>query len=204
MNPPAHVRLARHGRVLAALVALACLAGCYERTANGTQAIYRAAWWSGPLLTGISLATLLVGWGLYKWSKKPPAAGASLKHQALAMGKTWSWKWGLVLIFMPVVMLTIVVPALYIDKAVLDDDHCEARYGFWFMPTERTLRFQDFREIRHVAVRDQRGRTTCELHCTSISGELQVFPVGDLMGCVVPELLARAKARGVTVVDEVP
>jgi hypothetical protein len=47
-------------------------------------------------------------------------------------------------------------------------------------------------------------RTKYELRCRSAAGQLTVVPAGDLIRNTVPELLDRARAKGVSVVNEVP
>ncbi len=172
-QPPA---VQRHAILVAALM-LCFLAGCYEHVSRGNESIYRFEWWLGPAIIAGGILAVPVSWFLRKW------------------------KWGFVLLVMGPILLVIVAPSLYSDRVLIDDDRFEARYGFWFSPTIQQVRFADLREIRYVAVRVHRGRTDYELHCVNDAGKVDVVPAGDLVINAVPEILARAKARGVRIVE---
>ncbi len=165
-----------------AALALCSVAGCYEHVSNGNESIYRFVWWLGPLIIAGGILAIPAGWFLRRWSAK----------------------WGFVLMVMAPVLLVIVAPAMYSDRVVIDNEHFEARYGFWFSPSVHNLRFEDLQEIQYVAVPGSRGSTNYELHCLSKAGQLSVVHAGDLVRNTVPEILERAKAKGVRVVGEVP
>jgi hypothetical protein len=165
--------------VLAAL-SLCFLAGCYERVSHGNESIYRFVWWLGPVIIAAGLLGIPLGWLLRKWSPR----------------------WGFVLMVMGPVLLLIIAPAMYSDYVVIDDEHFEAQYGFWFAPSVHNLRFGDLREIRYVAVPGSRGSTYYELRCLSKTGRETVVDAGDLVRNTVPEILTRARARGVLVMDQ--
>jgi hypothetical protein len=167
---------------IVAVFSICLIAGCYERTTNGATSIYQFAWWLGPAVIGGGILCVPAGWLL-----RPSVP-----------------KWGWVLMVMGPLLLILVAPAMYSDRVVIDDEHFEARFGFWFSPTMHNLRFQDLRVIQYVAVAGTRGRTKYELHCLSASGQSTVVPAGDLVRETVPEILERAKAKGVQVVDLVP
>jgi hypothetical protein len=174
------VRPVRGVRVLVGVLVLCLLCGCYERVVHGNQSIYRFAWWIGPLVIAAAFVALPLGWILRRWSKK----------------------YGFVLMALSPVALVIVAPAMYSDYVLIDDEHFEARYGFWFHPNEQKLRFQDLREVQYVPLRDNRGRIKYELHCIAKSGQMTVVPAGDLVKNTVPEILERARARGVVIVNQ--
>src|SRR5688572_12914554 len=99
---------------LVALMSIGLLvAGCYERVARGQESIYRFAWWLGPLVIIAGIAAFPAGWFLRKLSAK----------------------WGFVLMFMAPFVLFFTAPAMYSDRVLIDDEHFEARFGFWFSPT---------------------------------------------------------------------
>jgi hypothetical protein len=98
-------------------------------------------------------------------------------------------------------LLLLIAPSLYSDRVVIDDEHFEARYGFWFAPSVHDVRFDDLRAVQHATVTNDRGRKNRELHCLHKSGAMTVIPCGDLVRNTVPEILDRAKARGVAVVE---
>ena len=175
-------RSARIFLVLCGALLLCLLAGCYERVTDGNQTIYRFASWLGPVIITIGVVCLPLGWFLRGWNS------------------TWGW----VLMIMGPLLVAFIAPAMYSDRVLIDDEHFEARYGAWFDPSVHNLRFQDLREIRYVGVADHRGRTKHEMHCIAKTGQATVVHSGDLVKFTVPEILARAKARGVVVVNQGP
>lgn len=173
---------ARGMAVLAGVLALGLVAGCYERVSDGNQSVYRFAWWIGPTVIGAGILGIPLGWFLRKASAK----------------------WGVALMILGPILLGIVAPAMYSDRVVVDDEHFEATYGFWFSPSVHNLQFRDLREIRYVAVPGRKGRTNYELHCATHSGAVTVVHAGNLVKNTVPEILARARARGVIITGETP
>jgi hypothetical protein len=174
----------RTGRAIAAfagLLSLCLVCGCYERAAQGNQSVYRFAWWLGPIVIGGGILSVPIGWLL----------------------RTWSKKWGFAILCLGPVMLAIVAPAMYSDRVVIDDDHFEAKYGLWFSPTQQSVRFRDLNEIRYVGIPGRRGRMNYELRCMTPAGQVIVVPAGDLVRQTVPEILQKARARRLAVVNEV-
>ncbi|MGC8642741.1 MAG: hypothetical protein ACP5XB_23020 [Isosphaeraceae bacterium] len=149
---------------------------------RGDQAVYRFAWWLGPAVIAGGILAEPVGWYLRKVNRK----------------------WGFVLMVMGPVLLVAVAPAMYSDRVAVDKEHFEAKYGLWFRPTEKSVRFDDLREIRLVGVKGNRGRINYELRCFTKTGETRIVPAGDLLKNTVPEILERAKAKGVNVAIEEP
>jgi hypothetical protein len=182
MNSCFCTRPAKRLAALAGLLALCLVAGCYERVTDGNASVYRFAWWLGPAVIAGGILGVPVGWVLRKVLPR----------------------WGLALMVLSPFLLILVAPAMYSDRVVVDDEHFEARYGFWFSPTVHNLRFRDLRQIQYVGVPGSRGRTKYELHCVTSAGQATVVSAGDLVRQTVPEILARAKASGVVVVNQVP
>ena len=94
-------------------------------------------------------------------------------------------------------------PMLASDRVACDADHFEARYGFWWSPSEFNIRFADLREIRWVTKEGwSRGRKTYSnfLDCVLKSGPTQQVSVGTVMKEAVDEILSRARAHGVPVI----
>lgn len=168
--------------LLAASLALCLVPGCHELVSQGDQSTYRFAWWLGPAVIVAGLLGIPLGWVLRKWNVKL----------------------GFALMVLGPVLLVVVAPAMYNDRVVVDNEHFEARYGFWFAPTVHNLRFRDLREIRYVAVPADNGRTNNELHCLTAAGELRVVHAGNLVVKCVPEIMERARAAGIPVVNQVP
>jgi hypothetical protein len=151
--------------------------GCYEQSVRGDQSVYGFAWWVGVGVIVGSLIAVPLGWVI----------------------RRWSGRWSFVLIVMGPLLLVFVAPAMFLDKVVVDREHFEARYGFWFSPTRHNLRFDDMRELRYVETRDRKNRVKYELHCVMKAGDTRVVHVGDLVQFAVPEILERAKAKQVPV-----
>jgi hypothetical protein len=159
-------------------LALLTTSGCYERVARGDQSVYQFAWWMGPAVIAGGILGVPAGWFLRRVNER----------------------WGFVLMVLGPVLLILVAPAMFSDRVVVDPDHFEARYGIWFRPSVHSIRFDDLREIRYVKVKGARGRTDYQLNCITKAGETRVVHAGDLVRNTVPEILARAKAKGVPVV----
>lgn len=71
-------------------------------------------------------------------------------------------------------------------------------------PSRHNIQFTDLSQIQLVSKTrmTRRGRKTdYELHCFNKAGSMEVVPVGTLMEEAGPEILRRAAARGVTIVD---
>jgi hypothetical protein len=167
--------------VLSALMLLTA-SGCYERTTQGDQAIYHFAWWLGPAVIVGAILAVPAGWALRKVSER----------------------FGFALMILGPVLLVMVAPAMFSDRVVVDKDHFEARYGIWFSPSVHSIRFDDLREIRYVKTRGARGRTNWQLHCITKGGETRAVSAGDLVRQTVPEILDRARAKGLQVTTDEP
>ena len=174
-------RPARGIIVCLGLLALCLVSGCYERVAQGNQATYRFAWWLGPAGIAGDILSVAVGWFVRSWNKR----------------------WGFGLMCLGPVLLVMVILPMYSDRVLIDDEHFEAKYGLWFSPTQQNIRFQDLLEIRYVGVPGNRGRMNYKLRCMNREGQVIVVPAGDLVRQTVPEILERARGRGIAVVTEV-
>lgn len=166
-----------------ALALVLFVPGCYEKEVRGNESVFKFAGWLGPLLIVGGIAAIPAGW--------------LIRRQSFRLGFV-------IMILAPVVLL-IAAPAMYNDRVLIDDQHFEARYGFWFNPTEHNIRFMDLSKIQYVSVHrgGRRGGTKYELHCINKSGNDTVVAAGDLLRNAVPEILARAAASGVVVVNQV-
>jgi hypothetical protein len=180
MNCHVHSNRARGVLILVGLLALCFVSGCYERVSLGNQSLYHFAWWLGPAVIAAGILAVPIGWFVRKQNGR----------------------WGFVLMVMGPVLLIIAAPAMYSDRVLIDEEHFETRYGFWFSPTVQNIRFDDLQAIRYVAVRARRGRTNYELRCTRKSGGEATVHAGDLVKNAVPEILTRAKAKGIVVLDQ--
>jgi hypothetical protein len=162
--------------VLITAILLCFLAGCYEHETSGNESIYRFAWWLGPVILVSGILTTLIGWCFRRR------------------------KWGLAALIVGPLYVLLMTPAMYNDYVLIDDDHFEQRSGLWMSPTVHNVRFDELQEIRYVVDTDARGRRQDELRCMTTAGTLVVVNVGNLVKKIVPEIFARAKAKGVRVV----
>jgi hypothetical protein len=159
-----------------------CLAGCYERSVEGAASVYSFADWVRVLAIVVGLAGVPAGWLLRRWGDRL----------------------GFVLMGLSPILLIIVVPGLFMDRVVVDAEHFEARYGFWFAPSDHRVRFDDLQLMRYVRVEDSRGRGSYQLECQTRQGDVVTVHAGDLVSKAVPEILDRARARGVPVAGPAP
>ncbi len=169
-------------RLAASLVlpALLFFSGCYERVEKGDQPVYHFAWWMGPAIIAGAIAALPAGWFLRSVNKRM----------------------GYGLLFLGPFLLVAVVPAMYSNRVVVDDQHFECSYGMWFSPTVHSIRFDSLREIHIARVRGARGKVNVHLNCLTRSGETQTVHAGDLVKQALDEILERAAAHGVRVTED--
>lgn len=170
-------------RMAAMAVLVVCsLAGCIEQTTRGNESVYLFAWWVGPTLIVGGILGIPAGWFLRQWNQKL----------------------GVALLIIGPVLLLVFAPNIYNDRVLIDDEHFEARYGFWFSPSNHNIRFDDLNSIQYVEVLGRRGRKKYELHCHHKAGSTTIVSAGDLVRPSVQEILARAKAKGVLTLIEFP
>ena len=152
---------------------LCLLSGCCEHTTDGSVSIYKFAGWMGPTVIIGGILSITIAFLIRK---------STIRFAVI----------GLIAI-----LLIVVAPAMYNDRVELDDEHFEARYGFWFNPKEVNLRFEDLKSIRRVKTRSLRGTVGWELHCTSKSDQKTVLHLGDLVQFAAEEIMEKARAKGV-------
>jgi hypothetical protein len=159
---------------------LCSLSGCYEHVTHGNESTYHFAWWLGILVIAGGLAVMPLGWLLRKWV----------------------WRAGMTVMCMGPFLIVLIAPSMFTDHVTVDNKHFEARYGIWFTPSVIDVQFADLQKIRYVPVRDSNDKIKYELHCMKRAGGDTVLPIGDLVKFTLPELLEKAKAAGVEIVDE--
>jgi hypothetical protein len=162
-------------------VGLLAASGCITRESLGDEVVYSFPTWMVVLTVVAGVAAVPVGWLV---TRKNRLAG-----------------WMVMVLGPPAAGLF--APMLASDRVAFDADHFEARYGFWWSPSEFNIRFADVQEIRWVTKEgSSRGRQTYShfLDCVMKSGRTQQVSVGTVMQEAVDEILARARARGVPVI----
>lgn len=165
--------------LLLAFLTLVLVPGCYELSIQGNTSVYHFASWLGPTVIILGLLGIPAGWLLSRWIAK----------------------WGYTMSVVCVVALIIVAPAMYCDEVVIDDDHFEAKYGFWFNPSKHDVTFGDLQEIRYVERVDNRNKTQIDLECVRQNGSVDRVHAGDLVIKAVPEILRRARQKGVPITE---
>ena len=169
---------------LAAILLLG-LGGCVKEDVNGSTITVTNELWVplASLVGGIAAAP--AGWLLRKKSAR--------------------FGWGL-LIMSPLVVFGI-VPSLYLDRAVVDDDHFSLRTGIWGMTAVHDVKFADLNRIRLISEestgRRGRKRTDYYLLCERKDGTTAKVPLGNKVAeTAAPRLIERAQALNVPIVDE--
>lgn len=164
-------------RVLRLGFAAACLflAGCYERVQNGDETIYHFAWWTGIMVIVGGIAGFCLGLALRR------------------IRMAW------VLIIACPILLVIVAPAMFFDRVTIDQNHFTARYGFWFAPHVKDVRFGDVQSVQIVEKRDAENRASYEMQFRMKSGAVEVLPLGTLVQNARDEIVSVARSHNIPV-----
>jgi hypothetical protein len=91
------------------------------------------------------------------------------------------------------------VPALYNERVVVDDDHIECTSG-WISTTTKSVRFSDLHDI---TIRSEQRITRFGLReghhftCHIKGGGYEEFAVTGMMLKVTPQIVANAQKKGV-------
>lgn len=182
------LRLEKTRGYIGCLILLALLilvtGGCVKESADGDQSIFRFAPWLIATALGITIAVMIIGW----WVRKRINIGLGM-------------------VILGVICLLVVIPSLVSERVVLNDNGFRLVTGFWFSRTRMAVEFDDTICItvteKARAQRRAASRKDVNLVCNAKKDDRdQVVPVGDLMKRALPEILARAKAAGVEIVDQ--
>jgi hypothetical protein len=175
-------------RPAAFAAAAPCLAlcGCVSETPTGTGSTFKFEWWIPTLITVVALLGLIAGVLMIK------------------RRKGGGWVFALAGVFG-----LIFGTGMFMDRAVVDDDHLDLHTGIIFTPTKHTVRFDDVVAIVGTAEEKagRRGRTTTSyyLNFQLKSGGVQKVPLGDLMkNGAAAKVLAVAQKRGIPVAGIFP
>jgi hypothetical protein len=168
--------LARCGAI--ALVAM--LAGCVKEDVRGDTSVFSFEGWVMGLVIVGGLVAAPLGLAI---RKKIPRLG-----WALIIGGP--------------ILLVLIGPGVVLDKATVDRDHFEARYGMWFAPSQVNVKFDDLTSMHLSAVTKgfgRRRRTERSMDLTYKSGQTRRVPLGDMLRYVAPRIAERAQEQGVAV-----
>jgi hypothetical protein len=179
------------GLVLAVLV-LGAASGCIQQKVHGDTITFAYETWVAAAGVLGAVAAGVVGWFLSDFGT----------------GSVWSYyslkRTGWTLLIGAPVAVTALVPAVFTNYVTVDDYHFEVRNGWWWSNEKHSLRFDQLQQI-DIAQQQHRTRhgttTTYFFDCVLHSGGHEKVQLDPLMTEAVAEILKRAKARGVDVVD---
>lgn len=155
------------------------LSGCYEKTVEGSQTIYKFESWIAPTEIVVFSLVVLISYFLRRRLRYLSYLGIGL---------------GLFFLF--------ILPGSALqDRVIVDDQHFDATYGFWFYPSHHNIQYKDLEEVHYTFTLKRQNLRHYEMRITRKSGEKEVVPVGDLMLEAAQDILDRAQAQGVRVLD---
>lgn len=163
------------------LVALST-AGCTQESSQGAATVFNYQWWVSPV-------AILVGVGVAVWGWMQRATGWRA-YMTLAVG----------------VLATVTFcPFGWFDKVSIDNEHFEARWGFWCFPSTHKIAFNDVNGVTLTAKKStsRRGRrTSYSLVFQLKSGApVEVATGNSLMDAASEKLVATLQAKGITILD---
>jgi hypothetical protein len=163
-----------------AVALVAMLAGCVKEDVRGDTSVFSFESWVAGLVIVGGLAAAPLGFAI---RRKIPRLG---------------W----VLMIAGPILLVMVGPGMFLDKATVDKDHFEAQYGMWFAPSHVNVKFDDLQSIHFSAETKgfgRRRRTERNMDMTFKSGQSQRVSMGDLLRHVWRRIAERAQEKGVAV-----
>jgi hypothetical protein len=180
---PYMLRGSRISLILALILGAMFPIGCVARHVEGDTTTYTTEPW---VIVIVELAAFSAG-----------VAGWYIRRKR---------KWlGYIVIGAGVLVLCTTVPGLALSRTTVDRDHVEWNRGF----KHYSFRIDELAEIRHTVEEIPIGKTIRDVHYldfTMKSGEkthIQVEPDSDrFLQDAIPEIMMRAKERGVTCLDD--
>jgi len=177
----------RPASCLALVGFLALCTGCTEVSRNDGSTTYSYALWAPTVVIFGLIGAFILGLVLRRHSLK--------------------WGWGLI-ILSPLALI-VLAPGMFMSNVVVNNLGFRLKTGFWFSPTEHSVRFADLKSIEHAeeVSTGRRGRKNHSYYllCNDKAGSTEKMPTGDLMreGAAI-EIVSCAKDQGVLFVDRVP
>jgi hypothetical protein len=173
---------------IAVALSLCLLAGCIEKTTHGSETVYSYSLWTGAPLALMGLSSVAVALFILHVDSR-------IVLLCMCLGSA---------------LVIFSSPGIYTDTVVVDDDHFVASYGTFFDPTVQDIRFDDVAEMKFVAEvyssrRGPRYNGRYKLFCTMKSGDSYIVRVGEpeeLTMQAIPEILAKARGKGITVIKQ--
>lgn len=176
--------MSRRGMSLCLIALLAVvMTGCTQKEAAATGGVICSyQWWVGPV--GVLVGVAAIAWG---WVNR-------------------SGGWRNVMFLVAATLATVSFsPFGFFDRAIVDKDHLETRWGFWCFPTTHHIRFDDVTGVRLISETNhsRRGRrTSYHLMFQLKSGQSEkVTADNSLMQEIADDLIAAIRQRPITFVD---
>lgn len=155
------------------------VAGCYQKEVNGRASIY--GFDTFTIIIAVMLVAGALAYSLARF-RKGHRLDLIIGVGALAMG-----------IF--------ILPGVTQDYVKVDDDHFECRYGLWWEPSRFNIAFDELQSLQVRSEKRRRGRGLY-LDCRMKRGPTQSISLGDLTRRAFPEIVERARAKGIPVYGE--
>jgi hypothetical protein len=167
------------------LPAVALLGGCVRETTEGSTRIFQHEWWV-PLLTLLGgVAATVIGWFL--------------------RGRFARIAWPMILVG-PFLAIGL-APALFRDRAAVDDSGMSVRVGIWAFSAPLEVKYDDLAQVRLIKEEStgRRGRknTSYCMLCEKTSGEPAKVPLGNQVAeAAAPVFLEAVQQRGIPIANE--
>ena len=167
------------------LVAVALLGGCVRETTDGSARVFQNEWWV-PLLTLVGgIAATVVGW--------------------LLRARFARYAWPMILVG-PFIAIGL-APALFLDRAAVDDSGISVRVGLWAFSPPLEVKYDDLTQVRLIKEesRGRRGRKNVNyfMLCEKKSGEPAKVPLANKVAeAAAPLFLEGVNQRGIPITNE--
>jgi hypothetical protein len=170
----------RFGMLVLAVLVLGAGSGCVSQRIDGGTTIYTFGWWIAPAIILAGVVAAAAGWFLCEYDKR------------LGYG---------LLVGVPLALL-LFIPALFVNRVTVDDNHFEVTNGWWWSPNRHSIHFDDLEKIdlyEHEH-RTRRGTSTSyHIDCLYKSGKHERVNLDLLMQEAAFEIFDRAEQHGVIV-----
>jgi hypothetical protein len=150
------------------------LSGCYGRTTRGDATVYACTAWA--LILSIAAGVIAVPAGIWVARTYPDYS---------PVGWTMATAGPLAVVLLG--------PTLAQEHVLVDARHFEYHGGVWFARKHHVVGYDEMARLRRVKEERKGARMLIEKK----SGAVEDLPLGDLMRRAAPEIVERARKRGV-------
>lgn len=167
------------------LVAVSLLGGCIRETTEGSTRVFQNELWVPILTFAGGIAATVVGW--------------------LLRTRFARFAWPMILAG-PFVAIGL-APALFLDRAAVDDSGLSVRVGIWAFSPALEVKYDDLAQVRLIKEesRGRRGRKNLSyfMLCEKKNGEPAKVPLGNQVAeAAAPLFLEGVQQRGIPIVNE--